>query len=129
MEARRKDEAEQLVKWNEALMALTQLGTLSAFDAVLKGTADVLLMNPDYYQAWNIRKRAISKSMSSLNLKDELGFNVETIKANPKSYHGWYHRRWLLALFFPKGTPFDPAHELHLCQLLLDLDKRNCKDL
>lgn len=61
-----------------------------------------------------------------VNLKEELGLNVECIKVNPKSYYGWYHRRWVLANWFPKGTPFNVEHELHLCQLLLDLDKRNC---
>lgn len=116
-----------MAAWTKALTELAASSLLaSSFADAMKTTATVVSLNPDYYQAWNLRKRSMLSNKDQVNLKEELELNVECIKVNPKSYYAWYHRRWVLANWFPKGTPFNPDHELHLCQLLLDLDKRNC---
>lgn len=127
---RQEEQDKQTAAWNQALaeLAACQLPSMS-FAAAMKATATVVSLNPDYYQAWNMRKRTMLQNKDQVNLKEELGLNVECIKVNPKSYYAWYHRRWVLANWFPKGSPFNPEHELHLCQLLLDLDKRNCTQL
>ena len=122
---REMEEQRQLAKWQRALAAL-QAADPSEHGEVMTATAAVVLLNPDYYHAWNMRKRSIMANMAALDLKEELGFNVDCIKVNPKSYYAWYHRRWVLTRAFSSDRPMDPSHELHLCQLLLDLDKRNC---
>lgn len=89
----------------------------------MRATETVTLLNPDYYQAWNMRKRTILATPPSAELlQAELAFNVATIKKGPKSYYAWHHRRWFLAL---QPLSFDPAPELGLCAKLLDLDPRN----
>jgi len=131
---RQVEESRQIHAWTLALSHLAASSSFD-FDSIMKASGAVVLLNPDYYQAWNARKRAIISNMTLLNLEEEMKFNVECIKANPKSYYAWYHRRWLLALFFPRnsrdsenerGQEFDPKGELHLCQILLNLDTRNC---
>lgn len=128
---RELEEQRQLARWQQALTALHATDPNEHLQ-VMSSTAALLPLNPDYYHAWNMRKRSIKSNLTRLDLKEELAFNVDCIKANPKSYYSWYHRRWLLTLLFPE--PEDAKHptadlinhELHLCQLLLDLDKRNC---
>lgn len=95
---------------------------------VLELSEKILLMNPESYQTWNLRKRALS-STSFRGLGDELLFSIETLKLNPKSYCAWYHRRWVISELLSKHTSttlaFDYKHELKLCGKLLELDPRN----
>ena len=56
-------------------------------------------------------------------VKKELTLIEQCLRANPKSYHSWFHRRWILQ----QGTKVDYAHELILCDKCLKLDDRNCE--
>lgn len=88
-------------------------------------TKEILTRNPEYYTAWNERKRAL-KLLDPISLmKSELMINVLAIKANPKSYSAWYHRRWFLENYCPREGIIEG--ELKLLEQLLDLDCRNCK--
>lgn len=97
-------------------------------------TKQIVIQNPEYYTAWNERKRAIqlgSDEVSESFIKQELMISVLSIKANPKSYGAWYHRRWFLTSFGVKMT-FEFKKEiiqgeLKLLDQLLTLDCRNCK--
>lgn len=53
-------------------------------------------------------------------------FSVEAIKANPKSYGAWYHRKWIITELKIANAPVDISNELRLCTKLLELDSRNC---
>jgi hypothetical protein len=44
------------------------------------------------------------------------------LRANPKSYGAWYHRKWLLN---QKLTPVDSKREFGLLDKLLKVDARN----
>lgn len=92
---------------------------------------NLLIKNPEYYTAWNERKRAILikctlPDFPSL-IKQELMINVVAIKANPKSYCAWYHRKWFIGKFCEEIKENVAKEELKLLSQLLDLDCRNCK--
>ncbi len=100
-------------------------------EGVLEASTRLLSINPEYYTAWNERKRAIKLEVqiSIEFIGEELMFNVAAIKVNPKSYVTWEHRRWFL-----KNYCTEPAlkanlvqQELTLLEKLLKLDNRNCK--
>ncbi len=123
LEQQRIYEQKKILEWQKALT------NLSSSEDVIEATARVLLINPDYYHAWNLRKRSILKGR--LNVKDELEFSLDTIKKGPKSYYAWYHRKWIIQQAFPDDqskSSFNIDQELHLCMILLDLDKRNCNN-
>jgi len=102
------------------------LQTIKDPNTRFKLTTEILLINPEYYQAWNVRKYLLINNPNLLNIKEELEFNVETIKVNPKSYGAWYHRQWIFITFIKSHDSFDPKHELFLIDVLLNLDSRNC---
>jgi protein farnesyltransferase/geranylgeranyltransferase type-1 subunit alpha len=52
----------------------------------------------------------------------ELAFNEEVLKADPKNYHTWSHRQWLL-VHFDQADLW--ASELPLVERLLADDVRN----
>lgn len=122
-------DSKELEKIEVYRQLLKDLSVAENAEAVLNLSRQVLLMNPESYQTWNLRKRAL---LSSQTLGDEFSFNVDTIKLNPKSYNCWYHRRWLISTFFLEGNNddkkqiFDWRFELKLCAKLLSLDPRNC---
>lgn len=118
LEQRRIQEYKQLIK---------DLSLAATPDQVLILSQQVLLLNPESYQTWNIRKRALlTRGVEGLG--EELDFNVQTIKLNPKSYCAWFHRKWLLEVLLPENgvVLFDWKLELRLCGKLLALDSRNC---
>lgn len=91
-------------------------------------TQEILTRNPEYYTAWNERKRAIQLLEDHASLvKSELMINVLAIKANPKSYNAWYHRRWFIGNYCKNCRELVVEGELKLLEQLLDLDCRNCK--
>lgn len=91
---------------------------------------EILTRNPEYYTAWNERKRSIQLLNPESLIKSELMINILAIKANPKSYSAWYHRRWFIENYCSKETiqKMIVEGELKLLEQLLDLDCRNCKD-
>lgn len=122
-----KQEQEQIEKWQQ-LLACFQSDVPAP--ERLKHTTELLLFNPEYYQAWNVRKRlllAMPADQVGGLLKQELEFSVEAIKRNIKSYCAWHHRVWLMrTIVSPSGESFDCSNELKLCAKLLEADSRNC---
>jgi geranylgeranyl transferase type-2 subunit alpha len=53
----------------------------------------------------------------------ELKFTQELVRSHPKSYWVWKHRVWVL----DNMDEPDWGRELKLCQIMLDIDPRNCK--
>ena len=97
-------------------------------DEMLNCSQELVVRNPEYYTVWNERKRALKLLKIDPDfIKKELMINVLAIRANPKSYGAWYHRRWFIENYCKeiKATVF--AEELKLLSQLLDLDCRNCK--
>lgn len=120
------DISKELEKIGEYKYLLQSLSTAETPEQVLSISRLILLMNPESYQTCNIRKRAL-RSIGISALGNELLFNIETIKLNPKSYCSWFHRQWLIDEFCSDTTiSFDWKHELGLCGKLLQLDCRNC---
>lgn len=87
--------------------------------------------NPEYYTAWNERKRALTRlpCIGIDQIKMELMINVLAIKANPKSYSAWFHRRWFIENYCKEAKEAIVSGELELLNKLLDLDCRNCKQI
>ena len=129
----RQQEQPQIAQYKDLVSSLALLRDAPDFDeaSVLSNTRELLLINPDFMTAWNTRKRALEellrqqKDLGSL-AQNELAFSVDTIKANPKSYGAWYHRRWFVHALHKLATGIDARHELKLCNRLLELDGRNC---
>jgi geranylgeranyl transferase type-2 subunit alpha len=105
---------------------IKRLSLAEASSDILSISQSILSLNTESYQTWNLRKCAL-KSIGVNALGDELLFNVEMLKLNPKSYCCWHHRHWLLSeLLNVDVVAFDWKHELRLCSKLLHLDSRNC---
>lgn len=94
---------------------------------IFKLSSEILLINPDFYTGWNIRKEALlahtSKNQGDTNpiWKDELSFTMECLKKNEKSYSVWQHRIWILS----KMPQSEYDNEIKLCNSFLAKDERN----
>ncbi|KAJ3331539.1 Rab geranylgeranyltransferase [Blyttiomyces sp. JEL0837] len=93
-------------------------------------TTSILSINADHYTAWNVRRQILVKDWADMSTDDkaagakqELRFVEELVRKHPKSYWLWNHRGWVLDNM---DSP-DWARELKLCNMMLDLDARNCK--
>lgn len=88
---------------------------------------ELLLINPDFYTAWNMRKENLlrlidkDKQLAETELKEELLFIMQCLKKNEKSYSAWQHRIWCLSKL-PKSE-YDS--EIMLCNSFLMKDERN----
>ena len=111
------DESQKFFEYKETLAYYYDSKSLMA-------SASILLLNPEYYPAWNTRKKGL-KNLDHSGLEDELLLTFKCIKNNPKSYSSWYHRKWIIQKGIKSGIKIDIAKELHLIHRLLDLDSRN----
>ena len=103
---------------------------------MLKCTEVLLVKNPEYYTAFNERKRAIDALHPFEDFKsffeNELNLSALTIKNNSKSYCAWYHRRWFIEKYCVNSAGDDDFNkeivrgELLLLSKFLDYDFRNC---
>lgn len=83
----------------------------------------MVISNPDNYRSWNILKErilSISKDEIPAESSKQLLLTQKALESNPKSYHAWYHRTWLI-----KNCGTNMEREYRLCCLLLSLDPRN----
>ena len=126
-----EDEKPQIEHFKKLVTNVLMLRNAKEFDAHagLKVTGELLLLNPDFMTAWNLRKEILlsllrNKKCEEL-IKEEFEFGVAAIKVNPKSYGAWYHRKWLITKLHDFGVHFGLAAEIKLCSKLLDLDSRN----
>ncbi|KAI8869192.1 protein prenylyltransferase [Ramicandelaber brevisporus] len=86
---------------------------LAVAEKLMNSSAALLRKNPDFYTAWNWRRRALLAFMDSISaaatgsaaavamavdelLGKELKLTVVLIMINLKSYGSWNHRRWAL---------------------------------
>ena len=96
-------------------------------DDVFKLTSEILLMNPDFYTAWNIRREALLKCVeqdpdsTQQVMRNELTFTLDCLKKNEKSYSVWQHRIWCLS----KMPESEYQSEISLCNNFLNKDERN----
>lgn len=128
-------EAKQIADYQEMLERLLSLrqGPNPPIPEIIECADKLLLCNPDFMTAWNTRRTAIIRVLAKGSSADaerclahEMAFGVEAIRANPKSYGAWYHRRWLVTKMRELQLPFEVSYELKLCDRLLELDARNC---
>ena len=104
---------------------------------MLKCTEELLERNPEYYTAFNERKRAIDALQPFKDFKhffeQELNVSALAIKNNSKSYCAWYHRRWFIEKYCVSDDDDEGFKgeivrgELLLLSKFLDYDFRNCK--
>lgn len=91
-------------------------------------SSNLLLVNPEYYPAWNYRKRELqSEEMNKDRLEVELELTMNCIRTNPKSYAAWYHRQWIIKQLSDddRQNILDINFDLKLIEKLLNLDSRN----
>jgi len=103
------------------------LKTANNHDEFFKLTTELLLISPDFYTVWNIRREALLIHSEKINedpntvWKDELTFTIDCLKRNEKSYSVWQHRIWVLSKM-PKS---EYEAEIMLCNSFLTKDERN----
>lgn len=96
-------------------------------DDIFKLTTEILLINPDFYTVWNIRREAllvhVDKNPDRVDTiwNEELSFALDCLKKNEKSYSVWQHRIWILSKMPKSGY----EKEILLCNSFLDKDERN----
>lgn len=92
----------------------------------LELTSKLIALNPDFYSLWNYRRelqeRNISLDASAAEriCKTEMALSIVGLQKNPKCYHAWHHRVWVLG-----HNVSDLNEELSLCNKYLLLDSRN----
>lgn len=102
---------------------------------MLKCSGELIERNPEYYTAFNERKRAIDALHPFEDFKHflekELNLSALAIKNNSKSYCAWYHRRWFIEKYCVSDDDGFKREivqgELLLLSKFLDYDFRNCK--
>lgn len=96
-------------------------------DDIFKLASELLLINPDFYTVWNIRREALLEHVrrhpeqAESIWKDELSFTIECLKKNEKSYSVWQHRIWILS----RMPSSEYETEILLCNTFLAKDERN----
>ncbi|XP_051552004.1 protein prenyltransferase alpha subunit repeat-containing protein 1 isoform X2 [Myxocyprinus asiaticus] len=63
-------------------------------EAVVDITCTLLLLNPDFTTAWNVRKELLQCGV--LNPEKDLYLGKLALTKHPKSPETWIHRRWVL---------------------------------
>ncbi|KAG0561983.1 hypothetical protein KC19_9G108200 [Ceratodon purpureus] len=105
------------------------VGVVCSYSAeAMNQNARLLELNPEFYTAWNYRKRAVEEILGRETDEEarkgiaqrELDVVVRALRVNHKCYGAWYHRKWVIGL----GLSSLDA-ELVLLKKLLRLDGRN----
>ncbi|KAJ3064335.1 hypothetical protein HDU98_012235 [Podochytrium sp. JEL0797] len=77
----------------------------------------LVLMNPEIYTAWNVRKKLLNLHHPTLSLHQELALIDLVLSKHPKRPAAWSHRAWVLPQLL--ATASDPIlmleHELRVC--------------
>lgn len=100
------------------------IGVDNNIDEIFKLSNEILLIEPDFYTVWNIRKETLliyNHENDESIWKNELSFTRECLKKNEKSYSVWQHRIWILS----KMSHSEYNGEIELCNNFLMKDERN----
>ncbi|KAJ3285493.1 Protein prenyltransferase alpha subunit repeat-containing protein 1 [Rhizoclosmatium sp. JEL0117] len=75
----------------------------------------LLLMNPEIYTAWNIRKKLLT--LQRLNATEEMALIDLVLSKHPKRPAAWSHRAWLLPRLRETSSNINKllTHELKIC--------------
>lgn len=128
-EAREREKAHHFQSLSARLFDLRPSIKLAEdFTEHFKLSSEILLINPDFYTAWNIRKELLllhversQPNEAQVIWKNELAFTIDCLKINEKSYSVWQHRVWILSQM--PGSVY--SAELQLCNSFLAKDERN----
>ncbi|KAG2465516.1 PTAR1 protein, partial [Polypterus senegalus] len=72
-------------------------------DALIDITCTLLLLNPDFTTAWNVRKELIQ--FGALSPEKDLYLGKLALTKFPKSPETWIHRRWVLKRLLQEHCP------------------------
>ncbi|XP_052413170.1 protein prenyltransferase alpha subunit repeat-containing protein 1 [Carassius gibelio] len=72
-------------------------------EALVDITCTLLLLNPDFTTAWNVRKELLQCGM--LNPEKDLYLGKLALSKHPKSPETWIHRRWVLQWLQKECSP------------------------
>lgn len=95
---------------------------------MLNNVTDLLMINPEFYTVWNIRRETLVALFDSSQLdkykalNDDLKMVMLLLKRFPKCYWIYNHRLWCLKVL---GEKADWIVELGIVSKLLSLDPRN----
>ncbi|CCI47252.1 unnamed protein product [Albugo candida] len=96
-------------------------------DAILarlsNATRAIVLISPDFYSAWNTRRKLVGRSYLTLN--EELKFCTLVLLFHPKSIDTWAYRRWLSACRPTEEHFAYLKEEIELCEIIAERYPRN----
>ncbi|KAL0586820.1 hypothetical protein ABG067_003440 [Albugo candida] len=91
-------------------------------DAILarlsNATRAIVLISPDFYSAWNTRRKLVARSYLTLN--EELKFCTLVLLFHPKSIDTWAYRRWLSARRPTEEHFAYLKEEIELCEIIAE---------
>ncbi|KAK9761217.1 Protein prenyltransferase alpha subunit repeat-containing protein 1 [Basidiobolus ranarum] len=86
----------------------------------------LLVINPECYSAWNLRKRLIQEE--KINPDEDLLFLelLFTFPQHNKSYTSWHHRKWVIELISARTSrPPSLKKEIDICSRVGELYPKN----
>ncbi|XP_034728836.1 protein prenyltransferase alpha subunit repeat-containing protein 1 [Etheostoma cragini] len=78
-------------------------------EALADITCTLLLLNPDFTTAWNVRKELLQCGV--LNPEKDLYLGKLALTKFPKSPETWIHRRWVLQQILRQCSALGPNHQ------------------
>ncbi|KAG8595737.1 hypothetical protein GDO81_001607 [Engystomops pustulosus] len=85
-------------------------------DELIDVTCTLLLLNPDFTTAWNVRKELIQSG--AINPEKDLQLGKLALTKFPKSPETWIHRRWVLQRLLQENIPPSIVNKEASCQVL-----------
>uniref|UniRef100_A0A8C1M5D5 Protein prenyltransferase alpha subunit repeat containing 1 n=1 Tax=Cyprinus carpio TaxID=7962 RepID=A0A8C1M5D5_CYPCA len=98
----------------------------SCLQALVDITCTLLLLNPDFTTAWNVRKELLQCGV--LKPEKDLYLVKLALSKHPKSPETWIHRRWVLQWLQKEGSPSEQELKDH-ADLREDAARRPCDGL
>ncbi|XP_016428843.1 protein prenyltransferase alpha subunit repeat-containing protein 1 isoform X1 [Sinocyclocheilus rhinocerous] len=95
-------------------------------EALVDITCTLLLLNPDFTTAWNVRKELLQCGV--LNPEKDLYLVKLALSKHPKSPETWIHRRWVLQWLQKECSPSEQELKDH-AEPREDAARRQCERL
>ncbi|XP_056603070.1 protein prenyltransferase alpha subunit repeat-containing protein 1 [Triplophysa dalaica] len=95
-------------------------------EALVDITCTLLLLNPDFTTAWNVRKELLQCGV--LNPEKDLYLGKLALTKHPKSPETWIHRRWVLQWLQKECSP-SGSEAKEPAEPRGDADRRQCERL